>query len=154
MIIDEVRNFILNCSKETRVYLGVDSERLNIDGTWYADYTLAVVVHINGNNGCKVFGDIIRERDFDQKVDKPSMRLMTEVYKVAELFNDLQDVLQDRYVEVHLDVNPDRKYASNMVVQQAIGYIKGTCNIHPRIKPSAFAATYAADRMKWILATN
>jgi predicted RNase H-related nuclease YkuK (DUF458 family) len=60
--------------------------------------------------------------------------------------------LEDRYVEVHLDINPDEKYGSSCVVQQAIGYIKGTCNVVPMVKPRAFAASYAADRLKHVLA--
>lgn len=151
MNLEQVKDFIRAQSPETKIYLGVDSERLKYEGRWYADYTIAVVVHINGKNGCKIFGDIVRELDYDQKSDKPSMRLLTEVYKVADLFSSLRDVLEDRYVEVHLDINPDKRFASSMVVNQAIGYIKGTCNIEPLVKPDAFAATFAADRLKSII---
>jgi predicted RNase H-related nuclease YkuK (DUF458 family) len=150
--IEQVKQFIVEQSPETKIYLGADSERLNVRGIWYADYTLAVVVHIDGKHGCKIFGDIQRERDYDQKANKPAMRLMNEVYKVSELFQQLADVLEDRHVEVHLDINPNDKYASNIVVSQAIGYIKGTCNITAQVKPDAFAASYAADRLKFILA--
>ena len=150
--IEQVKTFIKQQSPETKVYLGADSERLNVRGIWYADYTLAVVVHIDGKHGCKIFGDIQRERDYDQKANKPAMRLMNEVYKVSELFQQLADVLEDRYVEVHLDINPNDNYASNVVVSQAIGYIKGTCNLTAHVKPDAFAASYAADRLKFILA--
>lgn len=146
-----VREFIKHSSPETRVYLGADSERVNHGGKWYADYTLAIVVHLDGKHGCKIFGFVERELDYDQKKNKPAMRLMTEVYKVAQLFQELQDVLQDRHVEVHLDLNPNDRYASNMVVNQAIGYIRGTCNITPQVKPQAFAASYAADRLKFVL---
>ncbi|NBP03201.1 MAG: hypothetical protein EBU90_24495 [Proteobacteria bacterium] len=150
--IDEVKKFISSQSPQTKIYLGADSERFIIDDVWYADYTIAVVVHIDGRHGCKIFGEVIRERDFDQKKNKPSMRLMNEVFKVAELFQTLSDVLEDRHVEVHLDINPNEKYGSSCVVQQAIGYIKGTCNVTPMVKPKAFAATYAADRLKHVLA--
>jgi len=150
--IAEVKDFIDKQSKDTKIYLGADSERVRVDDVWYADYTLAIVVHINGRHGCKIFGDIIRERDYDYKASKPSMRLMNEVFKVAELFQKLQDVLEDRHVEVHLDINPNEMYGSSCVIQQAIGYIRGTCNIEPMIKPNAFAASYAADRLKEVLA--
>jgi predicted RNase H-related nuclease YkuK (DUF458 family) len=148
----QVKQFIQAQSTETKIYLGADSERICKHGVWYADYTLAIVVHIDGKHGCKIFGEIHRERDFDQKKAKPALRLMNEVYKVGELFHKLQDVLQDRYVEVHLDINPDERYGSSCVVQQAIGYIKGTCNVTAMIKPQAFAASYAADRLKQVLA--
>lgn len=150
--LEEVKYFIQSQSPETKIYLGADSERLNRNNIWYADYTVAIVVHISGRHGCKVFGEIVRERDYDQRKDRPSMRLMNEVFKVSEMFNKLSDVLQDRYVEVHLDINPNEKYGSSCVVQQAIGYIKGTCNVVPLVKPRAFAASYAADRLKTVLA--
>ena len=150
--IAEVKAYIEQCSPETKVYLGADSARVKVNDKWYADYTLAVVVHIDGKHGCKIFGDVQRERDWDQKANKPSLRLMQEVYKVSDLFHELSDVLQDRHVEVHLDINPNERYKSSVVVNQAIGYIKGTCNIDAQVKPKAFAASYAADRLKFILA--
>lgn len=152
MNIDHVREFIKAQSPDTKVYIGGDSERLRINGVWYADYTLAVVVHIDGRHGCKVFGDVQRERDFiTGKQNKPRVRLMTEVYKIAELYMKLADVLEDRYVEVHLDINPDERYGSSCVIQEAVGYIRGTCNVIPMVKPRAFAASYAADRLKGIV---
>ena len=146
--IDEVRDFIMAQSPETKVYIGGDSERFLIGKDWYADYTLVVVVHINGNNGCKIFGEVQRERDWDQKRDRPRMRLMNEVYKIAELYTKIHDVLEDREVQVHLDINPDEMYGSSCVINEAVGYIRGMCNVVPLVKPNAFAASYAADRYK------
>ena len=76
---------------------------------------------------------------------------MTEVYKVSQLYLELKDCIDDRHVEVHLDINPNANHASNVVVHQAIGYIRGTCDVEALIKPDAFAASYAADRLKFIL---
>jgi uncharacterized protein len=151
MNLQEVKDFIRAQSPSTKVYIGADSERFKMDGKWHADYTLAVVIHIDGNHGCKIFGEVQRELDYDQKKSKPAMRLMNEVYKVSALFQELAEVLEDRHVEVHLDINPDLRYGSSCVVQQAIGYIKGTCNVTPMVKPKAFAASYAADRLKHVL---
>ena len=146
--LEAVRAFIEAQGPDTKIYLGCDSERFRINNVWYADYILAIVVHINGKNGCKLFGEVVRERDYDQRKDRPSTRLMTEVYKVSELYLKLADVLDGRDVEVHLDINPDEDYGSSCVLNQAIGYIKGTCNVVPLVKPDAFAASYAADRLK------
>ena len=150
--LDEVKKFIDAQTPETKIYLGCDSERLRINGEWYADYILAIVVHINGNNGCKIFGEVQRERVWDNKPSKPAMRLMTEVYKVSELYLQLAEVLEGRNVEVHLDINPDENYGSSCVISQAVGYIKGVCNVIPFVKPHAFAASYAADRFKGLRA--
>ncbi len=149
--IDEVIDFIKSQSPETKIYLGADSVRLNVKDVWYADYTLAIVVHYDGNKGCKIFGDVIRERDFDQRQDRPRMRLMNEVYKIAELYLKLAEVLEDRYIEVHLDINPDEMHGSSCVINEAVGYIRGMCNVVPFVKPNAFAASYAADRLKEVL---
>lgn len=146
--LEEVRHFIQEQTPETKIYIGCDSERFRVDGVWYADYILAIVVHINGKNGCKLFGEVIRERDYDQKIDRPRFRLMNEAYKLSEMYLKLADVLVDRDVEVHLDINPSEMYGSNCVMNEAIGYIRGTCNVIPMIKPRAFAASYAADRFK------
>lgn len=152
MDLNKVKEFIRAQSPSTKIYIGADSERFKMDGKWYADYTVAVVIHIDGCHGCKIFGEVCREPDYDQKKNKPAIRLMNEVYKVSEVFQSLIDVLEDRYVEVHLDINPNEMYGSSCVVQQAIGYIKGTCNVIPMVKPKAFAASYAADRLKHALA--
>jgi predicted RNase H-related nuclease YkuK (DUF458 family) len=150
--IDEVKDFIMAQSPETKVYIGGDSERFLLGKDWYADYIMVVVVHINGNNGCKIFGEVQRERDWDQKRDKPRMRLMNEVYKIADLYLKLHDVLEDREVEVHLDINPNEMHGSSCVINEAVGYIKGMCNVVPMVKPKAFAASYAADRYKSYMA--
>jgi predicted RNase H-related nuclease YkuK (DUF458 family) len=150
--INEVRSFVEKCGPNTKLFIGCDSERMRIRGEWFADYTLAVVVHIDGRHGCKIFGAVSRERDFDQRKDRPSMRLMNEVYKVSELYLQLVEQIVEYDIEVHLDINPKEEYGSSCVVSQAIGYIKGTCNVTPLVKPRAFAASYAADRLKEVLA--
>jgi predicted RNase H-related nuclease YkuK (DUF458 family) len=79
---------------------------------------------------------------------------MNEVYKVAELYQKLvdADVIGEKEVQIHLDINPQECYNSSIVIQQAVGYIKGMCNIIPMVKPNAFAASYAADRLKEVMA--
>jgi uncharacterized protein len=153
--IQEVRNFIQNQSKETKIYIGGDSERIHLKDMWVVDYTLAIVIHIDGKHGAKVFGEVQREPDFGyDKKNKPRMRLMNEVYKIAELYLQLHDVLEDRDVEVHLDINPSEMHGSSCVIHEAVGYIRAMCNVDPMVKPRAFAASYAADRLKEILSTQ
>jgi predicted RNase H-related nuclease YkuK (DUF458 family) len=149
--IDEVKEFIRSQTPETKIYIGADSEKVTVNGDLYADYTLAVVVHIDGKHGCKIFGEVQRERDYDMKKSRPRMRLMTEVYKIAELYLALGEVLEGREVQVHLDINPNEMYGSSCVIQEAVGYIRGMCNVVPMVKPNAFAASYCADRLKEIL---
>lgn len=150
--LEEVRDFIRNTSETSSVYIGADSERYRgKDDQWYADYTVAVVVHLDSSRGCKIFGQVDSERDFDNRHDRPAMRLMNEVYRASQMYLDLAEAIGDRHVEVHLDINPDLMHGSSCVVQQAIGYVRGVCNVIPMVKPNAFAASYAADRLKEVL---
>jgi predicted RNase H-related nuclease YkuK (DUF458 family) len=150
--IPEIREIIANESLDSKIYIGCDSERFLHKNKWYADYSTVVVIHINGKNGARVFGNVTRELDYDMKLSKPSMRLMNEVYKVSELYSNLKDVIANRYCEIHLDINPNDRYGSSCIVTQAIGYILGTCGVKPKLKPNAMAASIAADRFKELIA--
>jgi len=144
----EVKNFLENTSPESSVYLGCDSMRLKKRGDWYALYSVVIVVHIDSKHGAKIFGYNVLERDHETNPGKPFNRMMTEAYKVAELYAEIEDdiILMDN-IEIHLDVSPHEVDGSNVAVKAAVGYILGVCGIEPKIKPSSFAASYAADRM-------
>lgn len=152
---EDIFNFIVenNLSDATKIYLGVDSQafkRRNREtgkSEWWADYYKVVVVHKNGRNGCKLFYEKDTERDFSANRKKPSYRLMQEAYKAADLYARLADVLTLFETEIHLDLNPNKKYASSHVISQAIGYIKASCGVDPLVKPDSWAATHAADRL-------
>ena len=153
--IEEVKEFIKNTSEGSKIYIGADSERYrDRNDVWHADYTVAIVIHVDGSRGCKVFGEVSTERDYDNRHDRPALRLMNEVYRASQMYLDLADAIGDRYFEVHLDLNPSELHGSSCVVQQAIGYIRGTCMVTPMVKPNAFAASYAADRLKELLAAQ
>lgn len=151
MNLNLVAEFINQQPEDSKVYIGCDSERVVKNNIWYADYTTVVVVHHAGRKGCKIFGDTVREQDYDARISRPSLRLMNEVYKVSELYLKLYDMVYTE-IEIHLDINPNKEHNSSLVVQQAVGYIKGVCMVEPKIKPQAFAASAAADRYKSLVA--
>ena len=47
-------------------------------------------------------------------------------------------------------MNPNDAFASNDVVQQAIGYVRGVCQCDPVLKPDAWCASAVADRYYYI----
>ena len=149
--LDEVRAFIASTTPETKIYIGADSERYRRAGKWYADYTIAVIIHYDGCKGCKVFGESVIELDHDQKKERPSLRLMNEVIKCAQMYLALEEAIGDHYCELHLDINPDPMHASNIVIEQAIGYIIGTTGKTPKVKPDAFGASFCADRLHEVM---
>jgi predicted RNase H-related nuclease YkuK (DUF458 family) len=147
--LDVTRKMITEASMESKIYFGSDSERVNVDGVWYVDFLICVILHEDGCHGASViYGSVERERDYDKNLSRPFQRLFTEVMKIGDLYLKLQDTLEDRDVSIHLDLNPDKKHGSSCAVSEAIGYIKGVCGIDPVIKPNSWAASIAADRLK------
>jgi predicted RNase H-related nuclease YkuK (DUF458 family) len=65
----------------------------------------------------------------------------------VEAYQQLEELLLDREVEVHLDINEDEMYGSNVAMSAAKGYVVGVTGRPVQIKPNAFAASYAADHV-------
>lgn len=126
------------------IYIGCDSQKASKK---YANYTVVLIVHIDNSRGCKIFGYTESERDYDKSKNKPRFRLMNEVYKAAGLYLEFGEILEDRDVEIHLDINSDKKHNSNIVFNEAFGYILGMTGIKPKMKPQAWAATHTADHL-------
>jgi len=144
--IEYVRRYIENESEESKIFIGCDSEVFKRKGRYLVDYYSVVIVHHNARNGAKIFGFKTTEIDYSKDRRKPLHRLMNEVYKASALYLEIADSIGVRDVEVHLDINSDKRYVSNQIVDQAIGYIKATCNVVPLIKPDSWAATHVADK--------
>lgn len=152
--IEEMVDLLLDLSHETKIYLGCDSVRFRKNGRWFAKYATVCVVHMNGKNGCRVFRHKSIEPDYDLKKNRPSMRLMNEVQKVAELYIELAPFIDEYEVEIHLDINRDPKHGSNCVASQAAGYILGVTGVEPKLKPDAFAASFSADHFAHTFDSN
>jgi predicted RNase H-related nuclease YkuK (DUF458 family) len=103
-------------------------------------YSTVVVLHMDSKHGCKIFHNQITVPDYGQM--RP--RLLMEVQYALEAFYAIEDIVGNRRLEVHLDVNPDPRHASNVVTSEALGWVRGL-GIQARIKPDSFAATTAAD---------
>lgn len=149
--VDECRAYIEASSKATDVIIGADSERHKVRGAWHYTVTTAVIVHIDGNRGCRVFGDAYTARDYDPRKDRPAMRLMAEVEAASAMYLLLEEAIGDHPVAIHLDISPDLKNGSSCVIHEAIGYIRGTCGITPKVKPDAFGASHTADRLQEVI---
>lgn len=146
--INTIREAIIASSKETKIYLGSDSKVLNVDGP---DITFRVatvaILHINGNNGCKVLGFNSVRKVQDSNKSKPFARMLAETYETLELYQAITDCIDGRHLELHLDINPNESHGSSVAVKAASGIIQGVTMIKPKLKPHAFAASCAADRM-------
>ena len=139
-----------NCKENTKIYIGSDSRCFRKDDQYYAEYTIALVVHKNGNNGGKVFCKMVTEPIFDSKKNKPKMRLISEVYKLCEVYLEVAPVLDEYDIEIHLDINKNEKHGSYVALTEAIGIVRGMCGKNPKTKPDAWCATAVAHSLNRI----
>lgn len=140
--IKEAVDFINKSSKNSSIYIGCDSQifRNSKSKIKKARYSTVIVVHMNSNNGCKIFHDSVIMDDFDNL----KTRLMNEVNFAINTAMKIVDNLDGRKLEIHLDLNGDQTHESNVAVKEALGWVAGM-GLVGKIKPDAFAATYAAD---------
>jgi predicted RNase H-related nuclease YkuK (DUF458 family) len=141
---DQAREAILNSSESSSVYIGADSIRYKTKaGVWYAKYSVVIILHVDSKHGAKIFHKNYVDRDFGNM----RQRLVTEAGYAIEAANQILDVIGNRKLEIHLDLNPNPKYKSNIAVKEALGYVKGSLGIDAKVKPDSFAATHAADHV-------
>lgn len=146
--IEDLVELLLSLNEDTKIYIGTDSVRFRENGRWFAKYASVCVVHMNGNKGCKVFKHRTIEPDYDLKKNRPSMRLMNEVMKSCELYNQLAPFIDEFPIELHVDVNTNPIHGSSCVAVQAAGYALGVTGLaegQVKLKPDAWCASFGAD---------
>lgn len=141
---EEAKEAIQRSSPDSSVYIGCDSIRFKKAGAWYAKYATVIVVHKESRKGCSVFYNSEVLRDFGQGTEGLKNRLLNEANFAIQAATDVLDVLGDRPLEVHLDLNNDPMHKSNIAVSEAVGWVLGM-GFKPVIKPDGWAATHAAD---------
>ena len=140
-MIEEAKQAILDSSKESSVYIGCDSIRFKKNKMWYAKYSTVIIVHMDSKHGCRLFHESVDMPDYGNL----KQRLLNEVQMAVMAATEIVDVLGDRHMEIHLDINPNPKHKSPVAVKEALGWVKGSLGLDAKIKPASFAATHAAD---------
>jgi len=142
-MIDNAKRAILESSETSSVYVGADSIRYKKDDRWYAKYSVVIILHKESKHGCRVFHESVDMPDYGNL----KQRLLTEVQLAVSAATEIMDVLGKRHLEVHLDINPNPKYKSNVAAKEALGWVRGSLGIEAEIKPRAWAASTAADHV-------
>lgn len=79
---------------------------------------------------------------------KINERMIKEVEKTVQIGYEIYELLDlyDIDLELHADINQNAKYASNVALNSALGYMSGIpCTV--RVKPDAYAASTGADKL-------
>lgn len=137
---EDAKQAVLDSSLSSSVYIGTDSIRFKRDGKWFARYATVVVVHKDSMHGCRIFYHADTLQDYGDL----KSRLLNEVNFAVQAAVEIAEVLGERHLEVHLDLNNDPKHKSHCAVKEAVGWVMGM-GFEPVIKPDGWAATHAAD---------
>lgn len=160
-VIEYIKSYF-NTKKHENVYdsfeifIGTDSQRVRRGRlTLYASviclYTVGRGAHIIYTRAKR---DDIAPTSRKTKKEKGSdpmlyQRLWWEVEYTMQIANYLKDngiFTECGVAQVHLDLSANEENKSNIVYKSAIGYVE-SMGFHPRYKPNAIAASYAADVM-------
>ena len=136
-------------TSEFKIYVGCDSQPRRFDAATYVTvvciYKVGRGAHVvfSRDNNVKIYGKA--------KGDRLKNRLWDEVYRVVDIASILtdSDLFENKKItafEVHLDVNPNENFESNVIHTQAMGYIKGM-GFDAFAKPDSPAASYASDHV-------
>lgn len=140
-MIEQAKAAILESSEQSSIYIGCDSIRFHKNEQWYAKYSTVVIVHMDSKHGCKLFHESIDMPDYGNL----KQRLLMEVQMAVSVATEIIEIIGNRHMEIHLDINPNPKHKSSIAVKEALGWVKGSLGLDAKIKPSSFAATHAAD---------
>jgi predicted RNase H-related nuclease YkuK (DUF458 family) len=153
-----INQFIRDSHRESVIMIGCDSVRKanRVAGKTKASalYSTVVVVRkASGSgvfHGCKVFGASVRLPDYGRvvksgKLANLKLRLLQEVTFALEAFDGVHEAIGDRPYEIHLDIASDPEWESNVAMSEARGYVLGMTGREPNFKPTALAASFAAD---------
>jgi hypothetical protein len=142
-VLNLAARFISQQSLDSKIYIGTDSKRkVAFKGVYNVIFTTVIICHIDGKKGCKVFADVEVKRDYRGDLQA---RLLEEVDNAIKCYQLLKDLVDSREIQIHLDINSNKKFKSNTVAKAAQGWVRGVCGFDPIFKPHAFAASTAAD---------
>lgn len=142
------REAIANSTLTSSIYIGCDSQRYSKgNGKYEARYCAVIVLHKDSCNGARIFYERRTEPDYGRKTENLAVRLMKEAEFAIEALESVIDVIGDRHLEIHLDINTNDKHASSVALNSAIGYVKGVTGYDPMVKPDSWAAMHCADHM-------
>ena len=134
--LEEIKTYIKNSSEISPVAVGCDANYAG-KNTLFA---LSVGIHIDGKHGSRIFRTRFKEKRRMGLIEK----LRREASLVLELAQLVQPYCGKREFFVDLDLNPDEKEASNVIIKEAQSLIEAY-GFRVRVKPFAWMATYASD---------
>lgn len=122
---------------DTDIYIGTDSQVHGRTTT----YAVVIVLHKKGLGGHVLYYREVVPVTYD---------LFTKIYKEVEMSLEVAEYLVKHGVKkakkIDIDINPDKKFKSNIVLASAMGLLAG-CGYEGRMKPNSWSASHVADKL-------
>jgi len=140
--IDDYINYVneyTNNHNDIKIIIGTDSEQYKKNTTY-----VTVISFLKPNKGVHV---IYMKKRID-KIKDIYNRLWNEIEYSRLIADELSKSVKVEYkpIIIHIDINSNRNKKSNIVYDNAIGYLKGLGYI-VEAKPNSWAASKAADML-------
>lgn len=134
--IPDIEEWILSNSKTGQVvHIGTDSLTRR-----RTQFVTVVVIHTPTKGGRVAYC-----RDSVPAIHSLRERLLKEVWRSVEIGMSLNGKLLGE-LNIHVDANPDERYASSKYVQELVGLVMGQ-GFTVVLKPDSWAATHASDHI-------
>jgi predicted RNase H-related nuclease YkuK (DUF458 family) len=141
--LEEAKEYIANSSEASSIYIGCDSKRFGKKDKRFVAFACVVLIHLDTKHGAKMFSFKRVERDYGSL----RQRMVNEAIMACEIGYEVREAAGDRTFEIHLDINPDKRHKSSVAIKEATGMVLGMFGENPKVKPEAFAASTAADKL-------
>jgi len=127
------------------IFIGCDSQ-VNRQNTMYS---VVIGIHkiVDGiGRGVHIIHTREKDKKYTEERGELFKRLWGEVDRIVETALFLRESgIDTNDIGTHVDANGNKKFASNMIYDAAIGYLN-SLDFKVEGKPFAWAATYAANR--------
>ena len=119
------------------IHVGCDSHKRG------QTYVFAVVIagYVQRRGGTFYFH---RKRSQSSALSSIPFRLMKEAEIALEIAHSLQQQFPLRKINVHLDLNPDKKFLSSKVLTSAVSWVN-SFGYNAIVKPNSWASSGLAD---------
>ena len=133
--LEEIIETISN--KKYEVHVGCDSHKI---GGRYI-FATVIAAYEPGKGGTYFFK---RHKTKDSALNNLSVRLLKEAEFSIVVSNKLRKTNNSLNITVHLDINPNKKYASSKFLTSAVSWVKSS-GYECLVKPQAWASSSLAD---------
>ena len=123
--------------KDWKLYIGTDSQST---GSRHRNFATVLVAWKEGTGAYA-----IQRRSKSENIRTLHDQLMQETWLSIEQAQLIQELVDDKKITIHMDVNQNTRYDSGKFQNELVGFVKGL-GYDYALKPNAWVASGVADR--------